>query len=622
MSPTVTIITGTYNSSRFLAHYFRMLEAQTFKDWEAILVDDGSQDGTVSIIQSQSAKDPRFRLITKRPEGYPSRSRACGLNAARGPYVAFCDHDDFWAPQKLEMQLMVLQQHPDVAILHTDRIVWKEEHPPVTLYYFDRPLNEIPVEKQDPKQVIYGGLRIIFSSFIAKKDLVSQIGFHPEMKGVDDFYLFLRLAQLGSIYHIRLPLTYYYAHQSNLSFANNIFVDGFYKVYEVLKEDAVPDHVKWSVFAQACRTEGVSLMATNPRQAHRLLWKSLRSYFIPTTLTRIVFLWSTFLVPRSVHESLMQRVKRLKFLFPSLSDFLLQVKNRSLKPFYRALWHEIYATLRGVRNLLKYDFKNDQVGYCNICGRYAAFRYRQIFTADHPMIQAYDHPEVLCRKINTLNSLDCSWCLSKFRVRAAASVILDQYFSGQVLSVKSLVLKMRQKNPETLVLETASSGGIFSDFHQIPGLVKSEYFSDVPRGSFRNGVRSEDLEKLTFGDAAFDLVISLDVFEHLVYPWDAFAEVMRVLKPRGMAIITFPMDDQIKLTRSRAESVQGKMTHRWTPVYHLDPLSDKGVLVVTDFGMDIVALLKEKGINATLERFTTQKGPFDQFVLVLTKGEA
>jgi glycosyltransferase involved in cell wall biosynthesis len=599
-----------------------MLKAQTFKDWEAILVDDGSQDGTVSIIQSQSAKDPRFRLITKNPEGYPSRSRACGLNAARGPYVAFCDHDDFWAPQKLEMQLQVLRQHPDLAILHTDRIVWKQQEPPETLFYFDRPLEEIPVEKQDPKKVIYGGLRIIFSSFIAKKDLVTQVGFHPEMKGVDDFYLFLRLAQLGSIYHIRLPLTYYYAHQSNLSFSNNIFVDGFYKVYEVLKEDDVPDFVKRSVFAQACRTEGVSLMASDRRQAHRLLWKSLRSYFIPTTLNRIVFLWTTFLVPPSAQRVLMDKVKRLKFLFPNLKDFLSQVKNLSFKPFYLAFSHDVYGALRGVRNLLKYDFKNDQVGYCNICGRYAAFRYRQIFTADHPMIQAYDHPVVLCRKINTLNSLDCSWCLSKFRVRAAASVILDKYFSGRLLSVKSLVQKMRLRNPETLVLETASSGGIFSDFHRVPGLVKSEYFSDVPRGSFRQGVRSEDLEKLTFPDAAFDLVISLDVFEHLIRPWDAFGEVLRVLKPKGMAIITFPMDEQIPLTRTRAVVDQGIMTHRLSEVYHLDPLSEKGVLVVTDFGMDIVALLKQKGIKATLEGFTTQKAGFDQFVLVLTKEQA
>lgn len=320
MPKAVSIITGTFNSGRYLDNYFRMLDAQTFTDWEALLVDDGSSDDTVERIRAKARRDPRYRLIQKTPEGLPSRSRARGLAEAAGRYVAFCDHDDFWAPQKLELQLHVLARHPDTAILHTDRFVWKTLESPATPFWFERPLAELPVTEQAPEQVIYRGLQIIFSSFIADKELVRSVGFHPEMRGVDDFYLFVRLAHLGRIRRIDLPLTYYYAHQGNLSHTSNIFVEGFYKVATTLQQDDVSSQAKRSVMAQAYRTEAVSLLAIDRVKALRLFVRSLRLYFIPSTLNRVAFLLATFFVPAPVQRTLFKQVKRIKFLFPTLRD--------------------------------------------------------------------------------------------------------------------------------------------------------------------------------------------------------------------------------------------------------------------------------------------------------------
>ena len=140
------------------------------------------------------------------------------------------------------------------------------------------------------------------------------------MKGVDDFYLFIRLAQLGSIYQIALPLTYYYAHADNLSHEGNIFVDGFYKVHQVLANDPVPTRVKNSIYAQACRTEAVSLLASNRPKALKLLLKSLKIYFIPSTLNRLLFLLVTFYIPTSLQKKLFQFIKTIKFKIPTLAD--------------------------------------------------------------------------------------------------------------------------------------------------------------------------------------------------------------------------------------------------------------------------------------------------------------
>jgi len=316
----VSIVTGIYNSARYLTSYIRMLQQQTFADWEAILVDDGSSDDSCAIIERYAAEDQRLRLIRKEPEGLPSRARALGLNQARGPYVAFCDHDDFWAPQKLALQIYALQKFPNIAILHTDRFVWRDEQPPDHMYQYHGNTEQAPIRKQLPEEVIYRGLRIIFSSFIAPTELVKRVGFHHEMKGVDDFYLFIRLAQLGDIYCIELPLTYYYAHSGNLSHTQDIFVKGLKQVYQTLQSDDVPQHVRNSILAQAYRTEAVSLFVTDRKKALQLLIKSLRLYFIASTLNRLLFLLATFFVPTSLQRSIMRGVKILKFKLPTLKD--------------------------------------------------------------------------------------------------------------------------------------------------------------------------------------------------------------------------------------------------------------------------------------------------------------
>lgn len=319
MKPKISIITGVYQSEAYLPRYFAMLRAQSFRDWEAILVDDGSQDGTAAMIQEMAARDPRFRYFRKDPEGYPSRSRAFGLQVAEAELLAFCDHDDFWAPDKLQWQWQTIQAHPEIAILHTDRVVW------ASLAYPDA----FPAQPdfsarylvwQKPEEVIYRGLRIIFSSFLGHKSQIASIGFHPDMKGVDDFYLFVRLAQLGPIVQIALPQTYYYAHSSNLSHAHNIFVKGFYQVWQTLKADQMPPKVLRSIEAQALRTHAVSLFGTDSRRAFYLLCQSLQRYFMATTLNRLLYLIATMILPLSWQARFIAWVKVWKFRFPTLKD--------------------------------------------------------------------------------------------------------------------------------------------------------------------------------------------------------------------------------------------------------------------------------------------------------------
>lgn len=102
--PKVDIIIPVYNVERFLRRCLDSVVSQTFTDWRAICVDDGSTDGCAAILDSYAAADQRFEVIHKENGGL-SDARNCGMDAARAEYVMFVDSDDLIHPQTLEIAL-------------------------------------------------------------------------------------------------------------------------------------------------------------------------------------------------------------------------------------------------------------------------------------------------------------------------------------------------------------------------------------------------------------------------------------------------------------------------------------------------------------------------------------
>ncbi|MCK9299999.1 MAG: glycosyltransferase family 2 protein [Bacteroidales bacterium] len=116
----ISIITPCYNSVDFIPQAIDSVIAQTYTDWEMIVVDDNSRDNSAEIIQEYCRKDSRIRYIqTERPSGSPTLPRNIGLEHARGRFIAFLDSDDVWLPGKLEEQLSLFQEDK-VAIVYSD----------------------------------------------------------------------------------------------------------------------------------------------------------------------------------------------------------------------------------------------------------------------------------------------------------------------------------------------------------------------------------------------------------------------------------------------------------------------------------------------------------------------
>ena len=102
---TVSVVMPVYNGERYLERAVRSVIAQSFGDWELIIVDDGSTDGTHAIAARLAAEDSRIRLIKNEENRGAAASRNAGLELCRGEFVALLDGDDLWRPEKLERQL-------------------------------------------------------------------------------------------------------------------------------------------------------------------------------------------------------------------------------------------------------------------------------------------------------------------------------------------------------------------------------------------------------------------------------------------------------------------------------------------------------------------------------------
>ncbi len=114
MEPRVSVLIPCYNAGRYLGAAIESVLAQTFTDFEIIVIDDGSEDDSAAV----AARYPQVRYFYHEHSGI-SVTRNFAISKARGEIVAFLDADDLWQPQKLEKQVAYLDSHPDCQLVYT-----------------------------------------------------------------------------------------------------------------------------------------------------------------------------------------------------------------------------------------------------------------------------------------------------------------------------------------------------------------------------------------------------------------------------------------------------------------------------------------------------------------------
>jgi teichuronic acid biosynthesis glycosyltransferase TuaG len=198
--PLVSVITPSYNSERFIEETIRSVQAQTYTNWEMIIVDDCSKDRTREIVKQYAEQDPRIRLIELTENSGAAVARNTALKAAKGKYAAFLDSDDIWLPQKLDKQISFMEER-DIAFSFTQYRLMK----------VDGTLTDTVIEV--PKEIDYKGLlkNTIIGNLTAVVNVekTGQIQM-PNIRTRQDFALWLSILKRGfKAYGIQEELAYY-----------------------------------------------------------------------------------------------------------------------------------------------------------------------------------------------------------------------------------------------------------------------------------------------------------------------------------------------------------------------------------------------------------------------------
>lgn len=207
-SPVVTVVIPTYNHAHFLREALSSLCAQTYVNWEAVVVNNYSEDDTVAVVKSFA--DPRIRLENFRNNGVIAASRNRGILLARGSHVAFLDSDDTWYPEKLARCMECFDN--DVGLV-CHGLRWFGEQ--------QRDVYCGPENRATFDALLDRGSCIIPSAAVVRKDLVESAGCfseEPAFVTAEDYHFWIKLAQAGiKMRFIREILGQYRIHSGNQS---------------------------------------------------------------------------------------------------------------------------------------------------------------------------------------------------------------------------------------------------------------------------------------------------------------------------------------------------------------------------------------------------------------------
>lgn len=202
----VSIIIPTYNSGSTIVATLESVFAQTFADYEVLVVDDGSTDGTEELLKPY--------ILSNKIQYMYQENRGCGaarnnaLKKALGKYTAFLDSDDLWHTDKLQLQVAALEAHPDCIVCSTENAVFEDES---LISEIKRTSLDRPRSGHVLWHFIFHNI-ITLSSAMVRTDVLAKAGGFTEEYGImmfADYDLWLRLAAMGKFCIVEKVLTYY-----------------------------------------------------------------------------------------------------------------------------------------------------------------------------------------------------------------------------------------------------------------------------------------------------------------------------------------------------------------------------------------------------------------------------
>lgn len=317
-APRVSVVIPAFNAATFIEQTLATAQRQTLTTLEIIVVDDGSSDGTAAVVGRAAAVDSRVRLITQPNRGL-SAARNRGIAEARGDFIAFLDHDDLWQPDKLALQVAVLDRDDEIAVASCYSAIIDQDHRCVGWRYGGDANGHVYQQMLQWDMVSGGSVATI------RRTALAAVGEFDETLHVrEDWDMWIRLARRFPFATVPRTLVGYTRRPSNASRDyDRMLQEGTTVLAKVSRED--PGFGRFAYrfcrardcFAVAgfCAIDGETSMAWRFLResvawtVQPIVWSPRRWAFVVALLVQTV-------VPEGLFRSILATVNRLSFQLP------------------------------------------------------------------------------------------------------------------------------------------------------------------------------------------------------------------------------------------------------------------------------------------------------------------
>ncbi len=210
VAPLVSVIVPTWNRETLVTSTLESIAAQTERDFEIIVVDDGSTDGTVSAVQSFTKFEPRLRLMRHDHAG-PGAARNIGIRSSQGRYLAFLDSDDLWEPDYLRCTMDALARDPGAGAVLTDWVTFGPGPPRLS---WTARFKEPPA---DLVLALFQGNFMTPGALVIRRSVWAEVGpFAEDLIGTEDYDWMLRFVVKQRLVFLPKPLLRQRSHPDNI----------------------------------------------------------------------------------------------------------------------------------------------------------------------------------------------------------------------------------------------------------------------------------------------------------------------------------------------------------------------------------------------------------------------
>lgn len=210
----ISIIVTSYNYSNFIEQTINSILAQTYTNFELIIVDDCSSDNSVEIIKN--FKDDRIKFIQNEQNLGLAISIAKALKIATGEWIAFCESDDFWEKDCLEKRIQIVEKYPNLGVIFNDVEPFSTTNKiPETIQQNSENLKKINFPTNVFGKIAFYNIVQTFSAVMISRAEIAKLNLTPPDDRFLDWWLFIQLASDTDFYYIPEKLTHWRLHENS-----------------------------------------------------------------------------------------------------------------------------------------------------------------------------------------------------------------------------------------------------------------------------------------------------------------------------------------------------------------------------------------------------------------------